>query len=274
MSSSIDAEIPVVDSVIPYDFDVVREAFGENGLPVVPYNIDVPHFEEYMSSFDDIYSKTNYAASGEAVLYEKCLEHYLSLQFCEKLDENAVLLDVANAGSCFPTVIQRMSPCNIIANDLVFRKGVFFHAGKVWRFGGSAGDLPFAEKSVDLITVHCALEMFQGNHDMEFFSEAQRVLKPGGVLVIIPLYMHEHHIVYRDSNCTGDDLPEVPANATLVHRKNFYNVSFARVYNVRQFVDRLVSPFNNLDTTIYEIANGSAVHPSIYARWIGVFKKK
>lgn len=263
-----------IDLPVPYSLDAVRSELKTLKVSLEKYYINVPEYHDFMQNNSDLYSKSTYARQGISTLSEKSLEHFLSFQFTDKGDDPLIVVDVASAWSPFPDIISRRFDCQVVCNDLSYREGLAFVRGKGWHFGGYANDLPFADNSVDLMTLHCALEMFEGDSDIGVIAEAGRVLKKNGKLVVVPLYMHEADIVYCDPVAKRITLPVIDPKSTLVFRNNFMGIAFSRMYSPQSFVERLLNPHPGMKVTIMEIMNAAEVHPSVYARWIGVFEKR
>jgi len=55
-------------------------------------------------------------------------------------------------------------------------------------------DTHFDDNSVRGMSCHSAYETFTGDVDSRLIREAARILKPGGKLIIVPLYMHEQYL--------------------------------------------------------------------------------
>ena len=253
---------------LPYDRDRVATAFLEKGVKVVSCHVDVDAYRAFLAAghYED--------GAYSGCFYEKSLEHFLSFQF-STLDSRSLVVDVANAGSCFPQIIHDSFGCRVISNDLNFPSGRKDLTSWHTRIGCNAASLPIESGTVDLITVHCALEMFEGNDDINLVREASRVLKYGGKLVIIPLYMNETYHVLRDPENPRRKQPTIDDGAQLVYRRDFYRVAFARFYSVGAFSARLLEICGEqLDFTLFRILNTAEIGSDIYLHWVGVFEKK
>lgn len=123
------------------------------------------------------------------------------------------------------------------------------------------------------MTMHCSLEMFEGDADMAVVAEAARVLKPGGRLVVVPLYLHEIHHVLRDPRTDRETLPELDEGARLVYRARYWKVAFARFYSPEALHRRLFSASSALRPTLHRLDGAKALDISIYARWAMTFEK-
>jgi ubiquinone/menaquinone biosynthesis C-methylase UbiE len=54
----------------------------------------------------------------------------------------------------------------------------------------------YEDATITGASLHCAFEMFMGEDDTRLMTEMARILKPGGKVVILPLYMHTHYCAY------------------------------------------------------------------------------
>jgi SAM-dependent methyltransferase len=177
----------------------------EKGIVPASYSVDVGAYRKFVEN-----ARYPVGAYGDYFI-EKSLEHFLSFQFIS-INENSLVVDVANAGSAFPIILNDIFGCKVISNDLAFAPGEVVLEKWHTRIGCNACNLPLKDASVDLITVHCALEMFESNDDMNVVKEASRVLKTGGKMVIIPLYVNELHHILRDPKNSRKIQPDLDAS--------------------------------------------------------------
>lgn len=259
---------PAVYGDLPYSKEKVEQSFREKGIVPVPYSPDMVAYRAFVE-------KARYP-EGEYGDYfaEKSLEHFVSFQF-SSLTGQSLVVDVANAGSAFPQIIHDLFGCRVVSNDLTFPPGEVALENWHTRIGCNACHLPLADASVDLITLHCALEMFEGDDDKNMAKEASRLLKPGGKMVIIPLYMNEIHHVFRDPASSRRMLPQIDEGSVLIYRKNFWGVSFARFYSVDAFCDRFLANVDrSMKFNLFTFTAPESVDNNVYLSWIGVFEKQ
>jgi len=249
---------------LPYSVDKVEQSFIDNGFAVEPYIIDEKKYGDYHAKFEN-----KYAGYGD-YRHEKALEHFVSFQFCD-LNSESKVIDVANAGSGFPDILNNIFGCKVWSNDLDFKPGIRKVNDWHTRVGCDACHLPVDDNYFDLMVLHCALEMFEGESDIGLVKEASRVLKPGGKLVIIPLYMNEIYHVLRDPQSPRYPLPKIDEGAHLIYRDEFHEVAFARFYNPGAFKSRLVD--GQLKVQILKVENNKEIDQSCYLKWIGIFEK-
>jgi SAM-dependent methyltransferase len=251
---------------LPYSKEKVEQAFTNKGLVPSSYLVDVEAYTEYVGIArypDGTYG--DYFA-------EKSLEHFISFQFSD-INEHSLVVDVANASSHFPRIMHDLFGCRVISNDLEFPAGVVELADWHTQIGCNACNLPLNDGSVDLMTLHCALEMFEGNDDISLIREASRVLKPGGKMVIVPLYLNEVHHVLRDPINPRRTQPIIDNGSVLVYRHDFFNVAFARFYSVDALFNRLLSDLVDMSFNLYKVEKAESIGKNVYCSWIGVFEK-
>jgi SAM-dependent methyltransferase len=225
-----------------YDLDRVQRQFTDAGYEPNEYFVDVEAFNKYCARHEGVYGE--YKAGCGKFFVEKALEHFVSFSFKPLLPASK-LIDIANAGSPFPEIAHSTYGCDVWSNDLIFPGGIHRN-GWHTKIGGDACHLPIDDNFFDLAVLHCALEMFEGDSDRDLMREAERILKPGGILVITPLYMNETYHIFRDPKTGRNPLPKIDDGAELVYREDFHGVGFARFYNVDAFLKRIVGEATKL----------------------------
>ena len=252
----------------PTDTAAIRTELVQRGFTVQPYSIDVKKFEEWRAGAD---YPANYSR-GKPWLVEKQLEHYLSLQLLPPLDEDTVLVDVGCAGSPFAAVTQKTTGAAIYRQDLIYAEGVRTAPDGIDEIGGNAAHMPLGDASVSAMVLHCSFEMFRGDNDGLLIAEAARVLRPGGRLVILPLYLSSlhHFLVDPAANRRGVNYDR---GARTVYRPGFFGVASSRVYSVDAFSERVASQATGLDLTIHLVENAASVDPVCYIKFAAVFQK-
>jgi len=259
-----------IDGDLQYDGEIVSEQFVNAGYPPVAYTIDTAEFKDYCFRYEDIYQ--TYRESYKDLFSEKALEHFISLTFT-RLSEKSKVIDIANAGSPFPAIVHKKFGCDVWSNDLIFDRGMQRDSWHT-KIGGDACDLPIEDNFFDLAVLHCAFEMFESDADSRLVQKAERILKPGGKLVIIPLYMNEIYHVLRDPMTYRRPLPDIDHGAELIYRNNFYGCAFARFYSVDALLRRLIRCSRDLKLNVYRVLNAAEVATTCYVTWIAVFEKK
>lgn len=188
--------------------------------------------DEYKHRFGDYYR-------------EKLLEHYISIKLLG-FNGRDVLVDIAADQSYFAEYIQKAYKAKVYRQDLIYSEGIT--SGIVPMIGGNAANLPFHAGEISKMTLHCSIEHFEGDSDIRFLDEAERVLSPGGKVCILPLYLgEEYHFVY-DPGCPGGRFPP----GAKVYEKSGWGNRHCRVYSVEELKKRLVDG-NGLSLGIYHV---------------------
>ena len=242
-----------------------------SGIKVDVFTIDVDGYKNYIKTTD--YPLSYYGGGKDPFqnFIEKSLEHYVSLSFL-KLNSSSVFMDIAAATSPFSDIIkQKYNVATSYKQDLIYPFGVDGNT-----VGGDASHIPLPDNSVDGATLHCSLEHFEGNSDTLFFKEIERILKPNGVLVVLPFYLarqYTNHIdpvfnLLRRHHVILDD------DSRMQLRYASWKQFFSRHYDPQALNERVLSKTPNLDLTIFRVLNFKDVDKSCYLRFIGVFSKK
>jgi ubiquinone/menaquinone biosynthesis C-methylase UbiE len=255
------------------DPERITDELKSSGVSVGNYTISNADFQQYLSQ---VFYPANYYAAGEGsrqpVFIEKALEHYVSIDLL-KMAKGGTLLDIACSSSPFGEIVAHKYGLTVYKQDLVFPEGIQHPTTetKTGIIGGNAAKLPMPDNSVDGMVLHCAFEMFEGDNDSGLIREAGRVLRPGGKMIILPLYLHQDYFIRRDplSNIWGCRIDD---EARVEYRRDFYRVAFSRHYSIPAFVKRVVSNLGNLSLKVLVVENEKDIDPICYLKFIGVFE--
>lgn len=98
--------------------------------------------------------------------------------------------------------------------------------------------LPFEDASIDAISVQSGVELLPGEDDIKFIKEIQRVLKPNGKCVILPLYLNpEFCNLYGRS--FYQQKAEKDGGAASYVRLDF-DIPFTRLYDLSNLEKRIL----------------------------------
>jgi SAM-dependent methyltransferase len=196
---------------------------------------------------------------------QKLLEYFVSLQLLAPRAAD-VMIDVASEWSIFPEVTRRLTGATVYRQDLIYPRGL--HGDRI---GGSAANLPVPDGFADILVAHNAFEHFEGTADSDFIREAWRVLRPGGRLCILPLFvsdrpcdltdplMDRHGVVWDDEA----QVVELP----------WWHNRFGRLYDASGVERRVLQPGSGFSQTIYHVANAHEVHPAISLHFALLMRK-
>ncbi|MEP7168249.1 MAG: methyltransferase domain-containing protein [Bacteroidota bacterium] len=250
--------------------ELIIQQLSEQHLENFSYRIDIDAFRKY-------YSETNYPMEyygnkngRDDNFIEKALEHFVSMQFLP-LNKNCTLVDIGAGNSPFSEILcEKFEIKNSYKQDLSFAEGV--HENKI---GGRASCIPFDDCSIDAMTLHCSLEHFEGNEDLAFFKETERVLKKGGKCVVLPFYLSSQYTVHLDpvNNLLKSFTPVISDEGAVI-RYCDSKQAFSRHYDVKTFRQRIINNTQGLNPGIYHVDNFKEVHADCYLRFILVMTKK
>lgn len=119
-------------------------------------------------------------------IHRKLAEHYVSTELGNLLGltRDAVIVDVAAAGSPFQAVLSEIGYTNVWRSDLNYSTDL---QKRVIGGSGSVGFDVFGESVVDLMVSHNSIEHFERGEDLALFRQIDRILRPGGRFVWVPL---------------------------------------------------------------------------------------
>lgn len=252
---------PVLDKTVVNELEKLA-------IPVHTHTINKLAYQQYITQAN--YPATYYGGglNPEDNFIEKTLEHYVSTEFID-FSESTTFIDIAACTSPFYQIVKKVFGVKTsYQQDLIFKKGL--HGDKI---GGFASQIPLPDESVDAVTLHCSLEHFEGQSDIEFFQEMERVLKRGGKIVILPFYLAYEYTIHVDPiyNLIKRHQPILDPTARLRYC-NWYQF-FSRHYSAKKLQERILQNTPNLQLTVHQVNNFKEIDESCYLRFVGVFTK-
>jgi len=228
-------------------------------------NIKINGYYVNRGEFLKFFDRWQYSKLYKNNAMEKSLEHFVSMQLLYFNDED-IYIDIASSYSKFPEIIRQIYNIRVYEQDLCYSLGV---KGQI--VGGDACKLPFPDNFFSKMALHCSFEHFEKDADSRFIKEAARVLKPGGMLCILPLYLSNTYFNLTDPTIDRTGI-EFDKNATIKESVGWAN-RFARHYSVDKFKERVLDHCNGLTPSIYVLENGKEVDESCYLKYIFVAEK-
>ncbi|MBB4658949.1 methyltransferase domain-containing protein [Parvularcula dongshanensis] len=189
--------------------------------------------------------------------YSKYLEWHISITALASLPARRVV-DLGAAYDGFARVARVGAPtAEIIMVDLCFPTGLHAKTEGIVRYGTDAADLSELEDaSIDLVVSHNAFEHFMGGADAAAITEAARVLRPGGQLIITPFFASAYPsvtiqpfsaFVASNDAALADAIEEEAMADGVIVRFNHQIISpFARGYDFATFSSRLLPAAGNM----------------------------
>ena len=225
---------PKYQNPTPSDLNKIEAALVSNDVSTIDYRVEVTDFNAFHAEY--LFGDQFYC--GKSYIYtEKVLEHYIAYDLgLRKMPQGGHYIDIAACNSPWVKLL-REKGYKADAIDLEPSK---FYSGLPYYHVMDATQTDFEAHSVDLVSLQCAFEMFLNKDDIELIRELGRILKPNGMAVICPLYMHIEYCGY--------------CSAEYWHRKNFhdqgaklyvsmnsYSVPFSRKYDCKTLRERVLA---------------------------------
>lgn len=220
------------------------------GNPVKVIRLDPNEFAEF---------KALYVDKRHGVENQKLLEYFISYKFLE-FGPSDTYIDIAAQDCPFAFFVHEKVGCKTYRQDLYYmKKGI--HGSDI---GGDASNLPLKDETVTKISLHNSFEHFEGESDIGFIKESQRVLAMGGKMIINPVFFED---VYRVETNAGwvDEAGE--------HHLWGKGARFGRFYDVEQFMERVIKNAPLFNIQFYFIENILELGPGGYGHSFVVFEK-
>jgi len=237
LSSNVESKTHIPDLI---------NRFKRLSVPIREEIIDVDEFKQWRKEYPEIIS---YYDSQNNVKVEKTLEHYLTMKFLNIKKQN-VLIDIAACNSPFSNILSNHLGLTGYRLDLIYQPGI--HGRNI---GGDAGNMPVPDEFADILTLHCAFECFQGDADIRFVIDAQRVLKKGGCFGIVPLYIDDEYFVKVGPKYDKRKV-KIEKDAKQIWRDDsFSSVPFSRHYSPESLKERVINNFKEMEYEIIHFIN-------------------
>jgi SAM-dependent methyltransferase len=247
----------------PGSEDRIVQDLQYQGFTVRNYCIDLHAYREYFRAARYETDFPQYYPTNRA---EKSLEHYVAAMLLE-LSARDAYIDIASEHSPVPAIYNSLFGARTYRQDLAYPPGLIGDT-----IGGDAAAMPVRDGFATKMALHCSLEHFEGDSDIRFFREANRVLAPGGVVCVVPLYLCEHYAVQTDPVIAVAQNVGFEDDAVLYCADNWGN-RHGRFYDAEHLASRLRNATAGIQVVIYRLVNVSDVDPSCYARFAMLMRK-
>lgn len=247
------------------EYHDITPLLAGHGVEALPYRIDVAAFWRYVENVG--YRAMDYWQGGRMrAATEKWLEHFVSIDLLRP-KPGEVFIDVASCSSPFPDILRERWGCRTYRQDWEYASGVDGD-----RIGGDAVALPIPAEFADGLSLHCSFEHFEQNRDFEFLREAERVLRPGGRLCILPLYTNRRYCIETDLKAWHLGNPSFDRDAVICIADG-WGETHGRFYDADHFVERILGNLGRLRLDLYRVENYTEVAPDCYLWFAAVFTK-
>jgi SAM-dependent methyltransferase len=240
----------------------IIEDLRKHDFNLVDYTLSKDDFEAWVAKAG--YEKyPKYYLSG---LQTKHLDHYLAALFLD-FQPDDVFIDVASAlSSPAPDIYHDLYGCTVYRQDLLFPEGINGNT-----IGGDASQLPLPDGFASKLSLHSSIEHFEGDSDSRFITEASRVLRPGGKMVVVPLFMSSRYLIKTDPECWPKEGMYFEGDAAII-KKDWKN-RYARFYDAAHLATRVRDWLADLKMTIYVMTNPSDILPNCDRKFVAVFER-
>lgn len=247
-----------VDSYSPGIVAALRSGLERGGVPMEDFAIDAARFARYEQ-------RAEYAARYPAYygvrMAEKHLEHFVTMELLG-LSSTDVFIDIASEDSPVPDIFERLTGAATYWQDIQYEAGI--HGRKI---GGDACALPVADGFASAAALTCSLEHFEKDADMLLCDELARVLRPGGRLVIAPLYMFPEPVTQTDPVYSAQADVPFDDGVTIYCARDWRN-RHGRFYSPETLKERVLSRLGNaFDCAVKAIGNHEQIDGHTYLRF-------
>jgi len=247
----------------------IEAALEYLGISCRDYFVDTERYARFKERFS--FDTTYHGGEHGGVFEEKLLEHFVAwdLLNLECNPEHWPYIDIAGASSPWAKIL-RENQFDSYSIDL-FVPPQFSELD--YYMQGDATSIPFPNSSFGSASLQCAYEMFAGDSDIRLIAELARILRPGGRVVISPLYTHTHACYYQSPDwyerCDGDQ------SATRYIRRDTWGIPSSRKYSAETLVKRVIEPAHatGLIPSVHVLRNKASVAPGIYLHFLLMLDK-
>jgi hypothetical protein len=242
----------------------IIEEFYKYGINVEDYKINIDDYRKY---FDDAGYEIKYPNYYSSTQAEKSLEHFVAADLLNLQGED-VFIDIASQDSPVPEIYNRLYGVKAYKQDLSYPPGLNNDS-----IGGDASNMAIPDAFVSKMTLHCSLEHFEGLSDINFIKEGNRVLKNGGSICILPLYLTDEYGIVTDPKVAVQENVVFEEDAIIYAFKDWGN-RHGRFYDVKNLKKRILDNLDGMDFKVYRIINKSDISKSCYLTFVLLITKR
>ncbi len=203
--------------------------------------------------------KASYLDPRPMVGDEKLLEYHISYSWLDLVPSD-VYIDVAAQDCPFAFFVRDTIGCRVYRQDLYYiEPGI-----RGEEVGGDASRLPLADNSLSKMSLQNSFEHFEGDNDIGFIIEAQRVLRTGGKLCIVPLFIGEQYQLETEAGWVDER-----------GVKHVWGIGarFSRQYDLTQFKERILDSCSRFAVQVYCVENATEISDDCYVQYFAIFEK-
>ena len=244
----------------------------KNGFEIEKYSLNplLHEFNQYLKNPEYASEYRFYGGIEKHCYIEKALEHFISLKIINP-NSDMVGIDIGSCKSVVPKLLRRLYGCRIYQQDLDYPDGVHGYC-----IGSSADDIPLPNQSIDFMTLHCTFEHFEWGADTGFIKETARLLKTGGCVVILPLYLNKNFCnITGETNLKSRKKIEFDKEASFFCGIPEWKNRFGRHYSPAALLKRVIRPCLSLGLMVklIHVESVDRINKNLWLKWILVLKK-
>lgn len=257
---------PVYNNPTPSELLLIEQSIRELGIVIHDYTPSVEAFKKFKTK--NWFPLDYHGGQDSGVWDEKLLEHWLSsnLLRLESYNKEDIFVDIAACDSPWAKILRERAGITAFAIDLGSNNPVYRDLS-YYRIE-DATKTTFQPGSVTGCSLHCAYEMFMGDDDTNLIAECARILKPGGKMIILPLYLHTHYCAYSTPEYFGKGHSDIAAKEYI--RLDYMGVPSSRKYDIKTLKKRVLDPIIETGMTyqLHVLRNKSELGENIYCHFI------
>ena len=257
---------PLFSNPTPTELIIIEAELSSLGVSVIDYT---PNPAQYQDFKNELWFPVDYHGGTDSGVWdEKLLEHWIASNLLGLMDKNLpqTYVDVAAANSPWAQMLRERRAVDAYAIDLCTIGMSFQHLPYYIRQDATSTE--FLDSTINSASLQCAFEMFQGDDDTKLIHEMARVLKPGGKLVILPLYMHTHYCTYSSPDYFGKGYSPVTAKEYV--RLDIFGIQSSRKYDAANLKKRILDPIlaHGMKYSLRALRNKTEFGDNIYCHFI------
>lgn len=247
------------------ELSIIEEKLKDESISLNYYSVNIDQFHQFKNKF--IFPLDYCGGHDSPVYQEKLLEHFIAydlLNLCQ-YSEKDTYIDVAASGSPWAKLLREHLKIDAYAIDLNIPVD---YQNLNYYIKCDATKTSFASDSVSGLSLQCAFEMFQKNDDINFIAEIARILKSGGKVIIVPLYMHTQYCFYASPDHYKSYFAESEIKEYICRKHT--DIYFSRKYDVKNLKTRIIDPIVKLGLNykMYVLKNKKFTDSEIYCHFI------
>ncbi|MCK4886895.1 MAG: class I SAM-dependent methyltransferase [Planctomycetes bacterium] len=234
-----------IDTVI---FDEIKNI---DNIQAIKHNIDKSCFCDWVYKYYPRWQTT----FGPQIFNKKLVEFYTTYSLLKPTHDDAFMDAAGGIDSYLMNINCRKKYLQDIKISDKVKKVL---TKEVELIECDAGKIELPSQSLNKISCHHSFEHFQGNADTLFIKEVQRLLAPGGICCILPVFLANEYIEVTDRltfRMRFDKRSKYIIDPTASLPGGLASGSYARIYDVLAFQKRILDEidYNDFKVSIVEI---------------------